>query len=309
MPTIDVIIPTFNCEKNIDQCLRRIELQDISGDLNVLVVDGGSTDSTLERVRDHGVIPILRSGQYATGLTGARHYGEVLGRAPFLWYVDSDNFLVEESVASSLLKPLEVDSTLTYSYPLTSISPKTTSFNRWLSFVEKENVEHEIRRGTPRGGYVEILEARYGLTNCSLIRRSAALSVGGYDSDVRMLIRLRRSGIARAAAVPSAHIWHEQATGPLQLGKKLSRRLKVFGKMSDADIVDYFVDTSHQYIRENPLRTAPIVSTLNAPFAAIINWARTGDSAWLWGLTYPFVIMAAVMVNPVDSYRALSRAI
>jgi glycosyltransferase involved in cell wall biosynthesis len=75
---ISIIIPTLNEEWALDSLLGAIRLQ--SAEHEVIVVDGGSQDRTLDVARDHKVrTHIARSGRGAAMCAGAAAaQGEVL---------------------------------------------------------------------------------------------------------------------------------------------------------------------------------------------------------------------------------------
>ncbi len=53
MPLVTIVIPTFNENKFISSCLESLLLQDIgSENVEILVVDGGSQDGTLKKVKE-----------------------------------------------------------------------------------------------------------------------------------------------------------------------------------------------------------------------------------------------------------------
>jgi cellulose synthase/poly-beta-1,6-N-acetylglucosamine synthase-like glycosyltransferase len=56
LPGVSIIVPTFNSESTIDECLRSIlELDYPKQSLEVIVIDGGSTDATTERAKAYPV--------------------------------------------------------------------------------------------------------------------------------------------------------------------------------------------------------------------------------------------------------------
>jgi cellulose synthase/poly-beta-1,6-N-acetylglucosamine synthase-like glycosyltransferase len=56
LPGVSIIVPTFNSESTIDECLRSIlELDYPKQLLEVIMIDGGSTDSTTERAKAYPV--------------------------------------------------------------------------------------------------------------------------------------------------------------------------------------------------------------------------------------------------------------
>ncbi len=78
MIRISVVVPAYNEELLLPECLQSLEAQDYAGDLEILIVDNGSTDrtATLARKRGFRVIEEPRRG-YANAL--ARGFLEATG--------------------------------------------------------------------------------------------------------------------------------------------------------------------------------------------------------------------------------------
>ena len=90
-----VIIPVYNVEKYIDRCLKSIISQNYD-DLEIIVVDNGSTDSS-------GSICDTYANEYSNisvyhienhGVGSARNFGLSKARGEFIYFVDSDDYLV-----------------------------------------------------------------------------------------------------------------------------------------------------------------------------------------------------------------------
>jgi len=56
-PTVSVVIPTYNSERPLQDCLESVsdgtKHQDCQGEVEIIIVDAGSTDSTLEIARKY----------------------------------------------------------------------------------------------------------------------------------------------------------------------------------------------------------------------------------------------------------------
>ena len=306
-PAIDVVIPTLNCEGNLRRCLGGIFDQDYSGDLRLTIVDGGSTDGTVDVAREAGATIVVHVGQYATGLSGARHSGEQLGSAPLVWILDSDNQPAGRGLVSALVTPLQDDPTVQLSVPLLHVEAHQPSFNRWLAWVEETALERELARGTDRGTWVSVDPLMHGISNAAMIRRSALRSAGGYDSDVRLLQRLRRRGLARAALVPFARIVHHQVESGGDFMRKAARRLNKFSRMTDQDLRNYFVEYPIPHESEEELQRGVVRSLVAGPREAMQGIRRTRDRAWLWGLVYPLMAASLVARHPWASWKVYNR--
>lgn len=97
MPAITVIVTAYNIEDYIDQCLDSVAAQSLT-DLEVLVVDDGSTDSTPERItwyaeRDERFVPVLLEQNSPGGVATAANAGLNRASAPWVGFVDGDDFV------------------------------------------------------------------------------------------------------------------------------------------------------------------------------------------------------------------------
>ena len=94
MPKISVVVPVYNVEGYVEKCLRSILAQSF-GDIEVLAVDDGSTDSSgriCDRLAQED--PRLRViHQENRGLGGARNTGIEAAGGEWLAFIDSDDWL------------------------------------------------------------------------------------------------------------------------------------------------------------------------------------------------------------------------
>ena len=90
-----VIIPVYNVEKYIDRCLKSIISQNYD-DLEIIVVDNGSTDSSGSicdtYANEHSNISVYHIENQGVG--SARNFGLSKARGEFIYFVDSDDYLV-----------------------------------------------------------------------------------------------------------------------------------------------------------------------------------------------------------------------
>lgn len=87
-PAVSVIVPAYNEEATIRACIEALLAQDCPGEVEVIVVDNGSTDRTREAVSEYPVRLVLESD--AIGSYAARNKGVEAARGPILAFTDAD---------------------------------------------------------------------------------------------------------------------------------------------------------------------------------------------------------------------------
>ena len=108
-PLISVLIPVFNCEKYVEQCLTSILNQTYSN-LEVLICDDGSNDSTVEIIRkksDERIRLLINDTNQGNIKTINRLMGEATGE--FIALQDADDWSDSERLESQLTFLLEND--------------------------------------------------------------------------------------------------------------------------------------------------------------------------------------------------------
>lgn len=105
-PRVSVILPCYNSEKYLNQCLDSILNQTLE-DMEVICVDDGSSDSTLEILRSYARMDsrVRVLTQPNGGAGAARNNGLRQARGEFLSFLDADDFfepnMLEEAVRSA----------------------------------------------------------------------------------------------------------------------------------------------------------------------------------------------------------------
>ena len=84
---ISVVIPAFNAEATISKVVEAVRGQDLSEELEVIVVDDGSTDQTAARAQRSGAV-VVRQGN--RGPAGARNTGWRTAHGETVLFTDSD---------------------------------------------------------------------------------------------------------------------------------------------------------------------------------------------------------------------------
>ena len=94
LPKISVIVPVYNVENYLRECVESILKQEYI-DFELLLIDDGSTDSSGE-ICDEYIKKDSRVKVYHTlnhGVSSARNLGIERSKAPWICFVDSDDLI------------------------------------------------------------------------------------------------------------------------------------------------------------------------------------------------------------------------
>lgn len=95
---LSIIIPAYNVERYIEECLNSIVKQDIKYQCEVIIVNDGSTDSTEEKIKKIHDNRIKYISQKNKGLSGARNTGLNNAVGKYVMFVDSDDIVCDGSI-------------------------------------------------------------------------------------------------------------------------------------------------------------------------------------------------------------------
>lgn len=99
LPRVSVVMPAYNSGRYIEEALHSLTSQTFEA-IEVIVVDGGSTDGTLKIVeRAAADNPRIRfERQVNTGIVDARNLGASLARGEYLAWLDADDVAVPHRI-------------------------------------------------------------------------------------------------------------------------------------------------------------------------------------------------------------------
>ena len=89
---VSVVIPAYNAEDTIEQCIRSVKRQGV--DVEIVVADNYSTDGTAEKARRLGAKVLPRSGRPGNPAS-ARNAGLSVAKGEYVLFLDSDEVLGE----------------------------------------------------------------------------------------------------------------------------------------------------------------------------------------------------------------------
>jgi len=198
MPLITVVIPVYNGEKTIRETIQSVFNQSLS-DLELLVINDGSTDSTLEvvsQIKDER----LKVYTYPNaGLAASRNRGISLAKSEYISFIDADDLWTSDKLEAQF-KALQKN-------------PKAAVVYSWTDWIDE--FSQSLGKGSHNTQNGEVL-AQLLLndfvangSNC-LIKMQAFREVGGFDETLTAVedwdMWLRLAERYQFVAVPSPQV-------------------------------------------------------------------------------------------------------
>jgi glycosyltransferase involved in cell wall biosynthesis len=175
-PLVSVIVPAYNAAWCVERTLRSIAAQSY-GNIEVVVINDGSTDATADVVRSciAGDARFRLVEQDNRGLVGARNRGIAETGGAFIAPVDADDLWHPHYVASQMAALDKAD-------PAT---PFVFCYSYWID--ENDNLYPVSPPSQPpRADFIGLLRRNaVGNGSSAIFRRAALLDVGGYDATLR----------------------------------------------------------------------------------------------------------------------------
>jgi glycosyltransferase involved in cell wall biosynthesis len=173
MPLVSVIIPAYNAEATIRETIESVRQQTLS-DLEIIVVDDGSTDGTLRQVQ---TVRDDRLRAYACihqGLSATRNRGLEHARGQFISFIDADDLWTPDKLQSQL-DALQSNESAGVAYS-------------WTVFIEQDGGFLFAKEPMYFEGnvYPQLLRSCFIASGSNvLLRRSCVDSVGLFDTSLR----------------------------------------------------------------------------------------------------------------------------
>ena len=209
MPLASVVIAAFNSGPFIEPAIESALRQTLK-DIEVVVVDDGSTDGTVARLKQFGD-PRLRvlEGPHR-GAPFALNTGVNLARAPYIGFLDHDDLWAPQKLARHLEffeKNAATDATFS-----------------WSALIDESGGRIGLPGARWRGSidFSQLLEDFVvGSTSSLVMRRSAILTAGGFDTrfprchDADLLLRIALGRPQAICSIPEELTWYRRHSGQM----------------------------------------------------------------------------------------------
>jgi cellulose synthase/poly-beta-1,6-N-acetylglucosamine synthase-like glycosyltransferase len=212
---VSIIIPTFNGDSRIGYCLDALVQHTAGRNVEILVVNDGSTDNTVAFVQRYSGVRLVT--QANAGPAAARNRGALATRGTILLFTD-DDCVPTSNWLDSMLEPFENPDV---------VGAKGVYRTRQKSLVARfVQIEYEDKyRLMARLSDIDFID-----TYSAAFRRDRFLEMSGYDTsfplacaeDVELSYRMSARGWKMKFA-PNAIVYH---THPDTLSKYLKKKYK-----------------------------------------------------------------------------------
>lgn len=198
LPHVDVIVSTLNEERYVERCLEHVLGQDYPGELvKAVVVDGGSTDSTVCIARRLAAADdrlMLIADERRPNLPEAINIGLAHGTAPVVAKIDAHGYPAPDFIS----RAVEALEGATPDVACVGGRPEQTGETAWgeaiaLARTSRFGVGGSTYAGSTTREFVDTVQ-------CGVYRRAALERVGGFDAsmtfgeDDELNWRLREAG-------------------------------------------------------------------------------------------------------------------
>lgn len=111
---VSVILPVYNVESYLEQCLLSIETQSLE-DIELICIDDGSTDNSLEILKAHKEKDsrIIIISQENRGAAAARNRGMQSAKGEYLLFLDADDFFERNMLNIAYKSAIEQNADIT----------------------------------------------------------------------------------------------------------------------------------------------------------------------------------------------------
>ncbi len=276
--SISIVIPTLNAERFLGDCLQSIANQNYPKNLvEVAIVDGGSTDSTLDIAKKFQarIIPNPQRAAEIGKLIGFRQ-----SESDLFMYLDADITLPREDWLSLMIAPLLRDPEIVGTFTRFMVNQNHPALNRYLSY-------HEL-----------MLDPILRFL-CTPIRNTISSKEAGYDlcifnSDTMVaagIILYRRDKVSLAIS-PSEDYWWDIDI-PVRLSKIGQRK---FGYVENAGLFHLTVDNMRQLIAKKRwmVKDSFLSHQGNREFSYLPRSKRSALALIGWVVSVNFVFPIAI---------------
>jgi glycosyltransferase involved in cell wall biosynthesis len=168
-PLISIIIPTYNEEKYIGNCLKVLRLQDYKGKYEIIVADGCSKDKTIEIAKKYAdkVITVKKRG-----IAAGRNAGAKIAKGEIFLFIDADT-VPAFNLITEIVKGFKKN-VIGVTCPVLPLSSNATDFIIYWFYNQFVKASIVTRKPQVAG-------------MCCAYKREAFEEIDGFDENIKIL--------------------------------------------------------------------------------------------------------------------------
>lgn len=213
---ISVVVPTLNAEHEINGLLDTLERQSIQP-IEILIVDSASEDKTIELIKKHKGVRLLKIDRQDFNHGGTRDMALRESSGDFVCFLTQDAIPASNDYLKRLVAPMAEDSNIAL---VSGRQLPKNDARRFEQLVRSFNYPDSpsIRSKSDLEKYG--IKTFFASDVCSAYRRTAYLECGGFEhvntnEDMLMAARFIAAGL-KVAYEPSAEVYHSHNLTPLE---------------------------------------------------------------------------------------------
>ena len=293
-PKVSIIICTYNNKNLVKRCLDSIFSQNYKN-LEVICVDGGSKDGTLELLNEYKAKVIHNKKRFPEGPGMGKAQGVKKAKGEIIAFIDQDNKLINENCLRELVFPLINDKEIFGVACKLYINKKDNITNRYLSYVGTDPFAvYRSLEGRIALDRIKLKdEGKYhtyniNLENCLctggnvfLVRKNLLNKISGYVQDVEMIYSLCKLGINKLAIPKNAYTHHLTINSFTNFLKKRWKWATHYNTKNKYDRkYSWFPRTFKEFLIFSLFIISNLTIILNL-FDSLRKLIKTKDKAWL----------------------------
>lgn len=228
---LSIIIPMYNAEKYIEECLDSILNSSLSKDLyELVIVNDGSKDKSPEIVQDYAskFSNITYLSQENQGQSTARNYGIKSCQGEYVWCVDADDKLISEQLQNIILA---LDK---YNH-LDILAVQLQNVTEEGKYLDVECSQPTLEHNKLLSGVEAILSGYNPSSICALVTRKQLFIdnniffvKGITHQDVELTYRLMpcAAKVVFSEIIPYLYIYHPNSTSKSMVPEKKIKYIK-----------------------------------------------------------------------------------
>jgi len=311
---VSYVLGILNAERTLEECLNGILSQEFSKkDYEIIIVDGGSKDKTLEIVRNYSKkypnIHLFHNPyKLSEGKGMAKDQGIKKAKGEFIVLLDHDNIITDKNWLKKMLLPLRLDKKIMATQSFLYYQEKDSNFLKYINALGVEDsfaIPYSIvAQATLHPEKFILVKNKYylpspkkklvlfGGANGAVFRKNVFEIIGGYTRDVNISASMTKKNL-QIAMVKGARLYHKSGSNFFNFLKKKAiyfYRFITFGYKEES-----FRWIPHSF--SGKIRfTLMIISNLTLIFPLIFSIKqiiKTGEFFWIF---HPFYLFSMTLL-------------